>query len=269
MKKDRNPILSKVQVNIPFTMLVDSYFQLFLDYHINPEIGIDADALDTFSNAEFQDVAEEFAGHGLAVTIHGPFIDLSPGSPDPEIRGVTRHRLQQLLALIPFFNPRSVVCHAGFETRRYGYLKEKWFYESIETWKWLGHQTKILGTSLMLENVYEDRPDQMQIIFEALRPYGVGFCFDTGHQLVFSQSTIDEWIGSLGAYLGQLHLHDNQGHEDVHLAPGMGKVDFPKLFQRLKALDIPRPIITLEPHEEKYLWPGLDFLEKHWVWEGL
>ena len=51
-------LLAKVQVNVPFKMLKSEYLPLVLKYGINPEIGIDADALDTTSDKAYREVAE-------------------------------------------------------------------------------------------------------------------------------------------------------------------------------------------------------------------
>ena len=40
-------IIHKVQVNIPFRMLYDTYLDRFLEYALNPEIGIDAAILES------------------------------------------------------------------------------------------------------------------------------------------------------------------------------------------------------------------------------
>jgi sugar phosphate isomerase/epimerase len=62
-------------------------------------------------------------------------------------------------------------------------------------------------------------------------------------------------------WLGQLHLHDNNGDHDQHLAPGRGMVDFSGLFQYLRLHNL-HPLITLEPHSEEDLWQALDYLEE-------
>ena len=80
MDRSAQNIKRKVQVNIPFKMLYDTYLGRFLEYELNPEIGIDAAALDRFSRVEFSDMARQLLRRGLTVTIHGPFFDLSPGS---------------------------------------------------------------------------------------------------------------------------------------------------------------------------------------------
>jgi hypothetical protein len=52
-------IIPKVQVNIPFTMLYESYLETFIEYGLNPEIGLDAAALDRFTVADFSNIAEK------------------------------------------------------------------------------------------------------------------------------------------------------------------------------------------------------------------
>ena len=151
-------IIKQVQVNIPFTMLYESYLETFIEYGLNPEIGLDAAALDRFSMADFSGIAEKIHKNSRSVTLHGPFIDLSAGSPDPAVRRVTRRRLEQLLDLVPLFKPLSVVCHAGYDAKRYGYFKETWSENSLELWSWMADRVAEHGARLMLENVYEDGP---------------------------------------------------------------------------------------------------------------
>jgi sugar phosphate isomerase/epimerase len=120
---------------------------------------------------------------------------------------------------------------------------------------------------MMLENVYEQSPGDMIDLLENLKDVGVGFCLDSGHQAVFSTAPIAEWIGSLGPYLGQLHLHDNCGSQDEHLALGHGCIDFHQLFRLVVAVSPDQPVITLEPHKEEELWPSLKYLESTWPWQ--
>lgn len=260
-------IVKKVQINIPFTMLWDKYSGEFLKRGLNPEIGIDAAALERFTRQEFGDMAAQLLSRGLTITVHGPFMDMSAGSPDPVVRAATRHRFEQLLDLIPLFKPKTVVCHAGYEWKRYSYVREEWLENCIDTWRWLGDGIKAAGSRLMLENVYEQGPEEMQILFERLAEQDVGFCLDTGHQTAFSRASLTTWLNFLGGYLGQLHLHDNRGRRDEHMALGRGRIDFETFFTQLKSMMKAPPVITLEPHEEESLGPSLAYLEKIWPWD--
>jgi len=256
-----------VQVNIPFTMLWDRYADAFLSRGLNPEIGIDAAALDRFSAAEFGEMATRFQKSGLKVTLHGPFSDLSPGSIDPLIRSATRKRFEQLLDVVSIFKPISVVCHAGYEWKRYGYLYEEWFRQSLEMWRWLAEEINKQDCRLMLENVYESGPEDLVPLFRELQPHNVGFCLDTGHQSAFSRTSLNSWLVELGHNLGQVHLHDNFGDQDQHLALGCGGIDFSILFRHLRShFSEGPPVITLEPHTEDALEPSLAYLSAIWPW---
>jgi len=255
-----------VQVNIPFALLYESYLSRFLEYGLNPEIGFDAAALDRFSPSEIEGVAKRIHKQGLSITLHAPYMDLSPGSPDPAIRTLTRHRFQQVVELIPIFEPRAVVCHTGYDYRRYWSLKDAWIDYSVELWLWLAEAISKKGAKLMLENVYEQEPHQFLEVYGKLKGKDIGFCLDTGHQAVFSLVELPEWLKTLGEHIDQLHLHDNLGTQDDHLALGKGKVDFKMLFNYLKHIKREPPIITIEPHREEDLWPSLEYLEGIWPW---
>ena len=90
----------------------------------------------------------------------------------------------------------------------------------------------------------------------------MGFCLDPGHTFAFGDAPLKTWVNALGKYLGQIHLHDNHGEEDEHLALGKGSIDFQPVFDLLTSDKENRIIITLEPHDEASLWPNLEFLEK-------
>jgi len=259
-------ITDKIQVHVPFTMLYESYREVFFEHRLNPEITLDAGALERFSFTDFQDMAKQLHSRSLTVTFHAPFMDLSPGSIDPAISALTRHRFEQMLELVPVFKPKTVVCHTGYDGKRYRAWRGQWIENSLEMWAWLAEQIQNEGGRLMLENVFEHGPDEMQILFENLVDRDVGFCLDTGHQAAFSSTSLETWIESLDPFLGQLHLHDNFGDRDDHLALGRGNIDFQHFFNHLKTLREDPPVITLEPHREEDLWLSIAYLEKLWPW---
>ncbi|UCG05253.1 MAG: sugar phosphate isomerase/epimerase [Desulfobacterales bacterium] len=259
-------LIQQIQVNIPFTMLYDTYLDLFLQHGLNPEIGIDAKALERFSFSDFRYIAEKLHARSPTITLHGPFLDLAPGSLDPAIKALTKHRFEQMLELVALFKPRAVVCHAGYDSKRYAFHRLAWIENSLDLWTWLGAAVHAQGATLLLENVYEDGPEEMLILFERLKQQHIKFCLDTGHLAAFGQASLENWLTSLEPFLGQIHLHDNHGNWDDHLALGHGNIDFRYLFDFLKSKRSKPPIITLEPHEEEAFWPSLEYLEKIWPW---
>ncbi|MCP4108667.1 MAG: hypothetical protein GY749_24490 [Desulfobacteraceae bacterium] len=131
-------ITDKIHVNAPFKMLYETYLGYFIKHRLNPEISFDAVTLESFSMSDFRKVAEQLLAHNLSITFHGPFMDLCPGSSDPGIRELTRHRFEQVLELIPLFKPKIMVCHAGYDWKRYLDKRDFWIEKSLEIWSWLG-----------------------------------------------------------------------------------------------------------------------------------
>jgi sugar phosphate isomerase/epimerase len=259
-------LLGRVQVNAPYRQLVDKYLELFVKYSINPEIGFDAFALDTYSEAAMVEVARFLAENGRTVTFHGPFMDLAPGGLDETIRKATVKRLQRTMELVPLFAPRSVVFHAGYDDSRYHAHREEWLSNSLATWEVLAKVAEEMGVAIHLENVYEQTPEMILALLEKISSEYLGFCLDVGHMNVFGEAPLSEWLEALGNHLKEVHLHDNDGRRDTHAPIGSGTVPFEELFQYLRHLER-KPLVTLEPHEEATLWRSLESLGALWPWE--
>jgi sugar phosphate isomerase/epimerase len=52
-----------------------------------------------------------------------------------------------------------------------------------------------------------------------------GFCVDTGHLNLLNKSQ-SQFIGGMGKRVACLHIHDNNGHDDEHLCPYTGNIDW-------------------------------------------
>jgi len=265
-KRRYGKLLDQVQVNAPYRQLVDQYLDSFLHYGINPEIGFDAHALETFSEEGMAKVARLIADCGRTTTFHGPFMDLAPGGIDEQIRAVTARRLQRTMELVPLFRPLSVVFHAGYDERRYHAHRAEWLSGSLATWEPLMQQAEEMGVVIHLENVYEQTPEMILTLIEEMDSENLGFCLDMGHMNVFGEVALAEWLDALGPHLKEVHLHDNNGHSDSHGPIGSGTAPFKELFQYLHDQE-KRPLVTLEPHEEATLWASLENLEKLWPWQ--
>ncbi len=257
-----------IHVSIPFDMLANLYLPEFIRHGINPEISFNYDSLDNFSLKDYEDVAKELQSHGLSITLHAPYIDLCPGSPDPKVKEVARYRFSQILSLIPVFKPEAVVFHTGFEEKKYHGLRDVWQKNSIEIWRWIAEDLKKRSVKFLLENVFERRPEDMILLMEGLLDYeNAGLCFDPAHAVVFSIIPIERWLRLISPYLKEIHLHNNSGTWDEHRGLNIGIIDFEEVFQILSKLKREPPLITLEVHKEEEFWPSLEYLEKIWVWD--
>lgn len=258
-------LVRQVLVNIPFPFLVDRYLPRFLEEGLNPEIGLDAYSLATYPRAAFEQTAQAFKKAGRFLTLHAPFQDLLPGALDEEIRAASCHRLHQAFRLLPVFQPKAIVCHLGYEARHYQWDRQAWLSCSAATWKELATLAAAQQVTVMLENVYETEPGLFLEVIDRVAAPNLKVCLDVGHLLAFGGGDFPRWLAALTPVIGHLHLHDNHGAADEHLALGSGQVPLEYLLNYLADRDL-KPLITLEPHQEGSLQPSLEYLARIWPW---
>lgn len=63
----------------------------------------------------------------------------------------------------------------------------------------------------------------------------MAFCFDTGHAHA-CRVDIETALAALDGRVEALHIHDNDGVSDQHLAPHMGTVDWDKFARALRRI---------------------------------
>lgn len=256
-------ITSKCFINAPFDQLYKGeLLKLFINNRLQPEIGLEGDCLWQEDEKKFHDLADTLQQNSLQCTLHAPFFDLVPGGFDQRIVEITREKLQRAFQLLKIFKPASIVCHLGFEENKHRGKLDKWLATSLETWKPLLDIAGQAETRVMFENTYEVSPEVHLLLFEKLKSSHLGFCMDTGHLSAFAHTCWQPWLAQIGSRLGQLHLHDNNGQADTHIALGLGSFNFKDLFAFLHQQPS-LPLITLEPHTEADLWKSLAFIQRN------
>jgi sugar phosphate isomerase/epimerase len=260
-------LLQAVHVSLPWKHL-PRRLETILEYRMNLELGFAASDLDRTTRSQVERVGRRLREAGCRITVHAPFWDLAAGSLDPKVRQISRFRLHQLFDLVEPLNPIHVVCHTGFDpNHHHGHVKF-WVEKSLETWGPLVDRARQLNVLLLLENVWEHDPALHRQLFKRLRSPFLGWCLDVGHQHAFGRSSTLQWLKALAPFLRELHLHDNAGLQDHHLAIGQGTFDFRTLFGYLAKKGL-NPVLTLEPHRDADLVPSLQALSQMWQpWPG-
>jgi sugar phosphate isomerase/epimerase len=253
--------MSHVHVNVPYPMLLDR-LDFLIGNHIHPEIYFSGETLDTCSEEDVRVLAEKLDRSGLERTFHGPFMDLSPGGVDRKIKEVTFSRFLKTITLAGILQPKAIVFHPGYEKWKFDGDVDLWLKSSLETWKPLVEKAEAMGLLITIENVFEETPDSLKALLQKIDSPRFRFCFDLGHQNVFSKTPVGAWMESLGNYLAETHLHDNRGEMDDHLPLGEGTADVHSFFHLLSKMDL-KPIYTIEPHEEPHLWRSLEAVKKY------
>jgi sugar phosphate isomerase/epimerase len=253
--------MTVIHVNVPFPILLHR-IDFAIKNQIHPEIYFSAEDLDAFQEKDVQRLSETLQENQLEVTLHGPFMDLSPGGVDQRIKEVTFDRLLKTIELGHFFNPKMIVFHPGYERWKFDGNIKLWLESSLQTWRPLVKEAEERGLTLAVENVFEESPDPVKNLLEEIHSPRFRFCFDTGHHNVFAKTSLTIWMEALGGFLSEVHLHDNHKEMDEHLPVGEGGFDFNQFFTLLSQLRL-NPLYTIEPHEEAHLWRGLQAVKKY------
>jgi sugar phosphate isomerase/epimerase len=166
----------------------------------------------------------------LKYTVHGAVSGVNIASLDPRVRSASVVLHKREIALSAKVGASIYVVHPGYLS---------WSFQAFRTTKALEKSLEELkaaeteyGISVALENL----PKCPWPFFSSpgLDLKGLGIALDVGHA---------NTCGSLNAFLTcpeiiHVHLHDNKGRRDDHLAIGQGNVDFGPVLEMISARKI-------------------------------
>jgi len=125
------------------------------------------------------------------------------------------------------------VLHLGWQRDLWNEHTDAWAREAVIALIPIAQQ---LGVRLLLENIISTgtRVSKLMQLLDEVDPNGeVGLCLDLGHAHV--EGNVVEELQLALPRLQHLHLHDNDGLRDAHLAPGQGTIPWKKVLATLKS----------------------------------
>lgn len=250
----------RVHIHIPYPRLLED-IEIIREKRLDLEIFFDAQALDGLREKDINNLMESLDWNPQ-LSIHGPFMDMSPGGVDERVRMVTVERFLHIIGITNILRPKVIVFHPGYDKWRFHGHEDLWLESSLKTWGMVLEDTERIGTSIAIENVFEEDPSTLEMLVKRIKSNRFGICFDTGHFYIFSKKPFEEWLKALGPYLLEIHIHDNNGREDDHLAMGDGKIDFPSFFKLLNALPSD-PLLTIEAHGRKAIEKSIERIKEY------
>lgn len=153
------------------------------------------------------------------VCVHGPFMDLCPGSPDNKIAQVTKQRYLQSIEVAESLGASYIVFHSqinpGIKELKVKRAKAE---RQAEFWHDLLRLTRT-DILMLLENFAEDDPSDLDMLVRAIGSPRVKVCLDVGHVLCNSSVSLERWMEVLAEHTGYVHLHWNDGSFDAHHTP--------------------------------------------------
>lgn len=185
-------------------------------------------------------------GHGLrAGSVHLPFYPSVPelleqGRRWSLIHGSVAARAEALrgaadgLRAAGLLGASGAVLHLGWQRDAWDEAAHACAREAVAA---LLPVAREAGVRLLLENIISagTRAAALRALLDEADPRGeAGICLDLGHAHV--DGGVAAEIRAAGPRLAHLHVHDNDGREDAHLAPGRGTLPWKEARAALDAL---------------------------------
>lgn len=160
-------------------------------------------------------------------TMHGAFLGLDLAAADSVIAGRSKELYCQSLAIANELGLKGVVFHTGLigGLRLPNYIGH-WLDESAAFW--MRQCENYPNLTIYMENTFEREPDALVALMQRMwMTPNFKLCLDYAHAAL-TPTPLDTWVEAFAPYIGHMHVNDNDLVDDLHLAPGMGKIDYAK-----------------------------------------
>ena len=214
-----------------------------------------ASCLDDFTDTLRQYSKRIEQMHPAALSVHGPFLDLNPASYDSCIQAVTRKRFEQAYAAAKALNAQKIIYHSCFVPQINYY--EGWVEQAVPFWKSF-LDNKPDDITICMENVFDGFPVYIKEVIRQVDHPAFGICLDLGHAHAFSSIPVTQWVEELGSAIRHIHIHDNDGTKDSHLAIGDGTIAWDCVTDALQK-KCPTADFTIENNSREDFITSLNF----------
>lgn len=173
--------------------------------------------------------------------LHGPFLDLNPMAFDELVLDVTRIRYEQCYQAAKALGAKKIIYHTCYIPRVYMLIG--WAERVIDFYNCFLEGKE--GIQILMENVQDPEIDPILEVADKIEHPDFGLCLDTGHAHCYSNYEVTEWAEKLGSHVKHVHIHDNDGISDSHLALGEGNVPVKEALTAVFA-NTPDATVTIE-----------------------
>ena len=195
---------------------------------------------------------------GRTRSIHGAFMDVNPASASPVVREHSRKCCEDSCLLARELGAEWVVFHSSCAPFLRAAYIDNWANITAEYFMGLAQKH---GLTICVENSMDIDPVPLSEIMKRVSGKDVQVCLDLGH-VNYSREPMEAWFDMLGDNIGYLHLSDNYGKYDNHLAIGDGTVNWETADRLWRSLGKNVPI-TLEVGGVENVKKSLEYLRRH------
>ncbi len=194
----------------------------------------------------------------MELQVHAPLNDINIASINQSIRITSVKEIKKTLKLASAIGANLVTVHPGLYSPL-GIYCDNVLEISKKSLRELKSEAEELGIDLAIENLPEmwltlcSKPEEIRELMDDL---DLGLCLDIGH--AYTADRLEDFLDkSLDPI--NIHLHDNEGEDDIHLPLGEGEIDWPMV---IKSLDHYKGNFVIEGREIEELVKSKKILKK-------
>ncbi|MEM4576974.1 MAG: sugar phosphate isomerase/epimerase [Candidatus Nezhaarchaeales archaeon] len=183
--------------------------------------------------------------YSLNYVVHAPFDGINISTPQNALRAVALKLIEDSIRHAYEIDAKLVVIHSGFISPL-DFLKPKvsWnlFLDSLKRLNKLANDLDIyVGVENMPSDVsaaIRSYKDAIRFMEEIHALEMLGLTLDIGHTNTINTYEARDYLLRVGDRILHLHLHDNDGKSDGHLAVGSGTVNWALILPLVKGLKL-------------------------------
>lgn len=227
-----------------------TYFDVNCEIYLAPGL---ADRLDIQALAKIRDALDK---KRISRRAHAPIYD-----PNKDDVIMFKESYLEAFKLCRPLGIESVVMHAEYEPSRWPSI-EAWLDDTRGVWEWIAEVAERDGLSVLLENHHESSARPIRAVLNSIKSDRLKACFDVGHFNAFGERDPTSFLGDYPpGSIAEIHLSDNRGDRDAHLALGRGDIDFMRFFAAVEAMNLD-PAYTIEAKNIRGVLSGINYLKK-------
>lgn len=248
---------------IPKLNNIDEYLKLAEAYDMAFEYNEFFDPKILSDKSKVAELIREYRSLGRdrsSDTLHGAFFDVNVASDDPEILKVSDMRVRQSMEAAEELGVRAVVLHTNYISNfRLASYRESWVSRCRDYYTRICEEYP--NIDIFVENMFDGEPDLLYALAREMEGMGsFGVCFDFAHAFV-SQTKLPQWTAMLKNSIRHIHINDNFGTEDSHLAVGQGALPWKEYDEFMRSCeDGKKPSVLIEVSTIERLTDSINYL---------
>lgn len=195
------------------------------------------------------------------ISVHGDFFDVCIFSTDKEIADISKKRIWQSMEAADKMGAEKVIFHSNINSfLAQGAYLDNWINQNEVFFRQVCAQYP--AVTVLMENMFDDNPDALAALAHRMEDVtNFDLCFDYAHAMI-SSAPIEEWVGKTAPYIRHVHINDNDGQSDLHLAVGSGVTDWGQ-FGLLQKQYFNEATVLIEVSQLTAQKESLEYLKKN------